>query len=328
MYFAPMRRAIVGSGVCAVALSVAAPAAAVVGEPTPDSSGAVYRSAEWIKGDVGFNQRSYTYGYPPIFTSAIYAMSGVDAPSQPLKAGEVFYLHAWAGLAWAFSDADIAIVRLGLPEGVSVVPSTQVPVRCFITQSDTGYVPTRDGGCVAFPTGASGTSIQLGSFTVASGITGGSEQVSIFVPVVADRAINGDKAWVSTSMAQTPSILPNPLYGDVPLTVAPGSPGSPGGPAGPGSSGTPAAGLITPAGQKFAWRKRGTAIVSWQAVAGATSYRARLKVGKKWTKWASVTVNGLKLTKLKKGKRYTLQVQAVGAGGNGPTATWRFRAKR
>jgi hypothetical protein len=139
------------------------------------------------------------------------------------QAGEVFYIHAWAGLAWALSDSDIAVIRLGLPDGVSVAPAGTAPTRCFITQSDTGYVPTRDPGCAVFPSGASGASIALGTFTMASGITGGSEQVSVFVPVIANRAVNGDKAWVSTQMMQTPSILPNPLYGDAPLTVAPGT---------------------------------------------------------------------------------------------------------
>ena len=314
-----MRSLIIGTTAVAAVFAGAAPAAAAIGEPVPDGTGAIFRSDEWTKGDVGFNQRSYTFGFPPIFTSAIYAMSGVDVPKQTPRAGEVFYIHAWAGLAWAFADSDIAVIRLGLPDGVSVAPAGTAPVRCFITQTDTGYVPTRDGGCAVFPSGASGGSIQLGTYTLASGITGGSEVASVFVPVIANRAVNGDKAWVSTTMLQTPSILPNPLYGDAPLTVTPGS--------GTGGGGT-SAGLVAPTGKSVKWRGKGKAVVAWGPVAGATSYRARLKVGKKWTKWTSLASNGLKLTKLKKGKRYVLQVQAVGDAGRGPVATWRFKAKK
>lgn len=313
-----MKSLIVGGTALVAVVAGASPAAATIGDPVADGTGAIVRSDEWAKGDVGFNQRSYTYGFPPIFTSAIYAMSGVDVPKQVPQAGEVFYIRAWAGLAWAFSDSDIAVIQLGLPEGVSVAPTGTAPTRCFITQADTGYVPTRDPGCAVFPTGASGASIQLGSYTVASGITGGSEQVSVFVPVIANRAVNGDKAWVSTQMLQTPSILPNPLYGDASLSVAPGT--------GPG--GGTSAGLVAPSSQRVKWKGKGKAVVSWQPVAGATSYRARLRVGKKWTKWATLSNNGLKLTKLKKGKRYVLQVQAVGDAGRGPVATWRFKAKK
>jgi hypothetical protein len=136
--------------------------------------------------------------------------------SRRLSAGEVFYIHAWAGLAWAFADSDIAVIRLGLPDGVSVAPAGTAPVRCFITQTDTGYVPTRDGGCAVFPSGASGGSIQLGTYTLASGITGGSEVASVFVPVIANRAVNGDKAWVSTHDAADPQCPAQPACTETP----------------------------------------------------------------------------------------------------------------
>jgi len=48
----------------------------------------------------------------------------------------------------------------------------------------------------------------------------------------------------------------------------------------------------------------------------------------KWTKWASLSTNRVNVTKLKKGKRYVLQVQAVGDAGRGPIATWRFKARK
>lgn len=85
---------------------------------------------------------------------------------------------------------------------------------------------------------------------------------------------------------------------------------------------------MAPTGKSVKWRGKGKAVVAWGPVAGATSYRARLKVGKKWTPWSSLANNGLRLTKLKKGKRYVLQVQAVGDAGRGPVATWRFKAKK
>jgi hypothetical protein len=313
-----MKSLIVATAALAAVFTGAAPATAAIGDPVVDGSGAIFRPDEWTKGDVGFNQQGYYTGVPPYqyLYFATYAMSGVHAPKQVPKAGEVFYLHAWAGLTWPFYDSDNAVIRLGLPEGVSVAPSSRAPVKCYITQAD--YKPSREGGCLSFPSGATGASIYLGSYVLTSGIDGGSESIDIFVPVIADRAVNGDKAWVSTQMLQTPGVLPNPLYGDAPLTVAPGS--------GPG--GGTSAGLVAPSSQSVRWKGKGKAVVSWPEVSGATSYRARLKVGKKWTKWTPLASNALKLTKLKKGKRYVLQVQAVGDGGRGPVATWRFKAKK
>jgi len=41
-----------------------------------------------------------------------------------------------------------------------------------------------------------------------------------------------------------------------------------------------------------------------------------------------LSTNRVNVTKLKKGKRYVLQVQAVGDAGRGPIATWRFKARK
>ena len=141
----------------------------------------------------------------------------------------------------------------------------------------------------------------------------------MFIPVMASGPISGQNVFLSTRMQNTPSKLPNPLYGDAPLTVAAGTTSDSGNGTGTGDQGTA---LVAPANPKFV--KRGKAlIVRWDAVSGATSYQARLKVGKKWTKWTTVNTNGVKLTKLKKGKVYVLKVKAPG----GPTATWKFRGK-
>jgi hypothetical protein len=169
---------------------------------------------------------------------------------------------------------------------------------------------------VANPSPASGVQIPLGAITLfTGGPSVGGEIAHVFVPVVASRAVSGENVFVTVSVGD-PAASPRDIVGDAPLTVAPG----PGG----GTS----AGLVAPTGKILKWRGKGKAIVSWEAVPGATSYSARLKVGKKWTKWSTLTNNGLKMTKLKKGKRYVLQVRAVGDSGPGPVATWRFKAKK
>lgn len=313
-----MRFAMLSTGALLGSVLVAVPAHATPGAPAPDGAGGIFRSAEWVKGQVGFNQ-AYT-GFP-LYPYMTYAMSGVDVPAQPLSAGQVFYVHVWAGLPWPQSATDTAIPQLGLPEGLSVVPAGTAPTYCYITVRE--YVPTRDPGCAVFPSGASGAAINLGTYPLTAGLPDGSESVSIFVPVVASGPIADQKVFVSTRMLQSPSTIPNPLYGDAPLSVAAGTGGGSGGGTTPGT--TPGA-IVTPSGQKFTW-KNSKALVRWSPVTGATSYRARLKAGKKWSKWTTLATNGLRLGRLTEGKRYTLQVQAVGDAGPGPVASWRFRAK-
>jgi hypothetical protein len=173
-----------------------------------------------------------------------------------------------------------------------------------------------------FTSATTGGSIPLGTYPLTAGDSDGSESVHIFVPVVASGPISGQNVFISTRMLQTPGVLPNPLYGEAVLTVGQGvtSPGTGGTPA-PSPDGT-APSLSAPANPAYA--KRGKAlIVTWDAMAGVQTYQVRLKVGKKWTKWTTVTGNGVRLTKLKKGKKYVLQAKAAG----GPTSTWRFRGK-
>ena len=312
-----MQKALMIPAVAAFSVALASPAFAAIGEPVADGSGAIYRSSEWVKGAVGFNQEGYYWGVPPMYAVRTYAMSGVEVPSQPVTAGQIFYIHAWAGLVTPVSASDTALPTLGLPDGVSVVPASEARTYCYVSKTD--YVPTRDPGCPVFTAAAAGASIPLGTYPLfAYGSGDGSEVVDMFIPVRASGPIAGQTVFISTRMLNTPSKLPNPLYGDAPLTVAPGS----GGTGGTGTGGGAAPTLVPPANPKYA--KRGKAmVITWDEVSGATSYRARLKVGKKWTKWATLASNGVKLTKLKKGKKYVLQVQADG----GPTSTWRFRAK-
>ncbi len=241
----------------------------------------------------------------------------MHAPAQPPRAGEVFYVHAEAALIWTGVTNDVVGMTLALPDGVTVSSSAATPVRCFITGTRSNDVPTRQTGeCVANPSPASGVQIPLGAITLfTGGPSVGGEIAHVFVPVVSSRAVNGENVFVTVSVSD-PAPSPRDIVGDAPLTVAPGS----------DNGGT--TGLVAPTGNSLKWKGKGKAVVSWQPVAGATSYRARLKVGKKWTKWATLSNNGLKLTKLKKGKRYVLQVQAVGDAGRGPVATWRFKAKK
>lgn len=307
-----------GGSACMLSLALATPAFAAVGEPVADGSGAIFRPAEWVKGQVGASSQGYYWGVPPnmYYSVRTYAMSGVHVPNQPITAGQIFYIHAWAGLVTPVQGTvDIAVPSLGLPEGVSVVPTSEARTFCYITKSN--YIPTRDPGCPAFTAPASGGSIPLGQYAL-SVDDQGAEGVDIFVPVRANGPVSGQSVFISTRMQNTPSILPNPLYGDAPLTVGPGN-GTGGGGAGTGGD---SATLTAPSNPKYVKRGKNM-IVTWDAIPGATAYRARLKVGKKWTKWATLTNNGVKLSKLKKGKRYVLQVQAVG----GPTSTWRFKGK-
>jgi hypothetical protein len=229
----------------------------------------------------------------------------------------VFYVHAEAALIWTGVTNDVVGMTLALPDGVTVSPSSATPVRCFITGTRSNDVPTRQTGeCVANPSPASGVQIPLGAITLfTGGPSVGGEIAHVFVPVVASRPVNAENVFVTVSVSD-PAASPRDIVGR--RTPDCGS----------RRTGGTSVGLVAPTGNRVKWKGKGKAVVSWQPVAGATSYRARLKVGKKWTKWSTLANNGLRLTKLKKGKRYVLQVQAVGDAGRGPVATWRFKAKK
>jgi hypothetical protein len=162
--------------------------------------------------------------------------------------------------------------------------------------------------------------IPIGAFTLFyGGVSVGGETVHVFVPVTANRAINGESVSISTTFSD-PSPTPRDVVGNAPLTVAPGS-------AAPDPNPSPAA-LSKPGGKAFKWVGKGKAKLTWKAVAGAAAYQLRLTSGKKTTKWQAVAVNKATLVKLKPGKKYILQVRAVSPSGDkGPIAKWRFKAK-
>jgi hypothetical protein len=74
--------------------------------------------------------------------------------------------------------------------------------------------------------------------------------------------------------------------------------------------------------------RKGTVKITWKRVAGATSYRVRISKpgGTKYKAWKTTTKRVFK-AKVRKGKKYRFQVAALGAGGQGPVATIRFKGK-
>lgn len=74
--------------------------------------------------------------------------------------------------------------------------------------------------------------------------------------------------------------------------------------------------------------KKGKATVKWTAVPGAMSYQVRLSKpgGKSYRAWKSTTARKY-VSRVRKGKRYRVQVKALNASGTGPIATAKFRGK-
>lgn len=310
-------RVILAGAVMVAAMSMAAPAQAIIGDPVPDATGAIFNEDQWVKGTTTFNQATFC-GYGSC-SMTYYGQSGIHAPKATPKAGETFYLHAWAALIWPGVTNDVAGMTLNLPPGVSVAANGGSPVKCYITGTRSNGVPTRQTGeCLANPSPTTGVQIPIGAFTLfTGGISVGGEIVHVFVPVTANRAISGESVSVSTTFSD-PDPTPRDLVGDAPLTVDPGATPDP----------APSTDTLTkPSGKSFKWVGRGKAKVSWKAVPGATGYQLRLQAGKKTTKWNAVYVNKVALVKLKPGRKYVLQVRAVGVSGKGPIVKWRFKAK-
>jgi Fibronectin type III domain len=301
-------RVLLASAIAVAALSLAAPAQAVIGDPVPDATGAIFNEDQWVNGTTTYNQLYSDY----------YGGTGIHAPKATPTAGETFYLHAWAALIWTGVTNDVAGMTLNLPPGVSVATGGS-PVKCYVTGTRSNGVPTRQTGeCPANPSPTTGVQIPIGAFTLfTGGPSVGGEIIHVFVPVTANRAISGESVSVSTSFSD-PAPSPRDLVGDAPLTVNPKS--------GTDPNVSPAT-LAKPGGQSFKWVGRGKAKLSWKAVPGAAGYQLRLKSGGKITKWNAVAVNRATLVKLKPGKKYVLQVRAVSVSGRGPIAKWRFKAK-
>jgi subtilisin family serine protease len=70
-------------------------------------------------------------------------------------------------------------------------------------------------------------------------------------------------------------------------------------------------------------RKKTSAVVSWQSVSGATSYRIRIGTSTKTSAGTS-----MKLKKLKPGKKYTVTIAAVNASGPGPAVKVKIKKFR
>ena len=68
--------------------------------------------------------------------------------------------------------------------------------------------------------------------------------------------------------------------------------------------------------------------ITWKAVPAATSYRVRISKpgGKKYKAWKTTSKRVFK-AKVRKGKKYRVQVAAIAAGGRGPVTTIRFKGK-
>jgi len=73
---------------------------------------------------------------------------------------------------------------------------------------------------------------------------------------------------------------------------------------------------------------KGAVKISWKSASAANSYRVRISKpgGKKYKAWKTTPKTTFK-AKVKKGKKYRFQIAAVGAAGNGPTTTIKFRGK-
>ena len=73
---------------------------------------------------------------------------------------------------------------------------------------------------------------------------------------------------------------------------------------------------------------KGRVKITWKAVAGATSYRVRISKpgGKKYKAWKTTSKRTF-TAKVRKGKKYRVQVAAIATGGRGPVTTIRFKGK-
>ena len=74
--------------------------------------------------------------------------------------------------------------------------------------------------------------------------------------------------------------------------------------------------------------KKGKVKITWKAVPAATSYRVRISKpgGKKYTAWKTTSKRVFK-AKVRKGKKYRVQVATIADGGRGPVTTIRFKGK-
>jgi len=178
------------------------------------------------------------------------------------------------------------------PSSVSVVPGDQQAVVSWNPPADDGGSPLLDYTATATPGGATCTTDST-SCTV-SGLT---NATSYTFTVSARNAIG-------TSAPSPPSAPVTPTAPVTPRKVTPGK--------------------VTGAKAKLGKHK---VKITWEAVPGATSYKARItKPGKKKYKAWQTTSKRVFKAKVRESTKYRVQVAAVGPGGRGPITTLRFKS--
>jgi hypothetical protein len=149
-----------------------------------------------------------------------------------------------------------------------------------------------------------------------SGATGNGTRLQIW-------DCNGTPAQAWTGVKADPGPPADP-----PAPATPTAPAAPGNPAGGGSA-IQAPSAVT--GVRVRFPAKHVAVLSWPATANTTSYTARKSKknsSKKWGSWYKYTSPSVRLTKLKKGATYRLQIAPHGPGGYGATTTWRFKQRK
>ena len=120
--------------------------------------------------------------------------------------------------------------------------------------------------------------------------------------------------------------------GSPPPTPPGANPGDSGGSPNPGQgTGAQVAAPAAVAGVRVRFPAKRVAVLSWSAPANATSYTARVSnrnSTKKWRSWHMYNSPSVRLTNLKRGATYRLQITPQGPGGYGTTTTWRFKQRR
>jgi len=178
------------------------------------------------------------------------------------------------------------------PSSVSAVPGDQQAVVSWNPPADDGGSPLLDYTATATPGGATCTTDST-SCTV-SGLT---NATSYTFTVSARNAIG-------TSAPSPPSAPVTPTAPVTPRKVTPGK--------------------VTGAKAKLGKHK---VKITWEAVPGATSYKARItKPGKKKYKAWQTTSKRVFKAKVRESTKYRVQVAAVGPGGRGPITTLRFKS--
>lgn len=95
----------------------------------------------------------------------------------------------------------------------------------------------------------------------------------------------------------------------------------------PAANESPVLSAPPPVSKVRAVKRKNKVTVTWKPAPGASAYKVRISSpgGKKYLPWQTINTAQFK-TKIAKGKRYRVQIIAVGAGGQGPMKTFKFRS--